>query len=83
MLGTFRSLGALSRAVGPIIACAAYWKLGSASPYYGAAALVVLPILLAVGRPAVPGRSAEAPPDEEGGAGPEADGAEEEGEDAN
>ena len=35
-------------------------------------------ILLALGLPAVPGRSAEAPPEEEGGAGPEADGAEEE-----
>ncbi|SVE31279.1 uncharacterized protein METZ01_LOCUS484133, partial [marine metagenome] len=40
VLGTFRSLGALSRAVGPIIACAAYWRLGSEYPYYGAAALV-------------------------------------------
>ena len=61
VLGTFRSLGALSRAVGPVLACAAYRKLGSERPYYGASARVVLPILLALGLPAVPGRKTEAP----------------------
>jgi len=60
VLGTFRSLGALARAVGPILACAAYWKLGSDWPYYGATALVLLPILLALGLPAVPGRKVAA-----------------------
>ena len=64
VLGTFRSLGALSRAVGPIIACAAYWKLGSVSPYYGATALVLIPILMALGLPAVPKRGNEAAEDE-------------------
>ena len=64
MLGTFRSLGALSRAVGPVIACAAYWKLGSVSPYYGATALVLIPILMALGLPAVPKRGNEAAEDE-------------------
>ncbi|MCS5627584.1 MAG: MFS transporter [Planctomycetes bacterium] len=64
VLGTFRSLGALSRAVGPIIACAAYWKLGSVSPYYGATALVLIPILMALGLPAVPKRGDEAAEDE-------------------
>jgi len=63
VLGTFRSLGALSRAVGPIIACAAYWRLGSEYPYYGAAALVLLPLLLALGLPPVPGRAAPEPAD--------------------
>jgi len=51
VLGVFRSLGALARAVGPILACAAYWKLGAASPYYASAALMVVPILLALGLP--------------------------------
>ncbi|MCH2585134.1 MAG: MFS transporter [Planctomycetes bacterium] len=72
VLGTFRSLGALSRAVGPIIACAAYWKLGSVSPYYGATALVIIPILLALGLPPAPKRENEAPGDETGQAEDEA-----------
>ena len=49
--------------VGPIIACAAYWRLGSEYPYYGAAALVLLPLLLALGLPPVPGRAAPEPAD--------------------
>ncbi|MFT7485446.1 MAG: MFS family permease, partial [Candidatus Paceibacteria bacterium] len=32
-LGTFRSMGSLSRAVGPILGGTLYWKLGSAAPY--------------------------------------------------
>jgi len=72
VLGTFRSLGALSRAVGPILACAAYWKLGSEWPYYGATALVLLPILLALGLPPAPKRENEAPGDETGQAEDEA-----------
>ena len=35
LLGTFRSLGALARAVGPIIGCGLYWQLGSSAPYIG------------------------------------------------
>ena len=66
VLGTFRSLGALSRAVGPVLACAAYWKLGSEWPYYGATAMVILPILLALGLPAVPKRENETAGDETG-----------------
>jgi len=52
ILGTFRSLGALARAIGPIVACAVYWKFGSGSPYYGAAALTVVPVLMALKLPA-------------------------------
>ena len=52
VLGVFRSLGALSRAVGPILACAAYWKLGEKWPYYGGAAMMALPIVLALALPA-------------------------------
>jgi len=66
VLGTFRSLGALSRAVGPVFACVAYWKLGSEWPYYGATALVLLPILLALGLPPAPKREDEAAGDETG-----------------
>ncbi len=51
VLGTFRSLGALSRAIGPILACVAYWKLGSAWPYYAGACVMALPILIALGLP--------------------------------
>jgi MFS family permease len=55
VLGVFRSLGALSRAVGPLLACAVYWKLGSEWPYLGGAALLLLPILLALRLPPVRG----------------------------
>jgi MFS family permease len=51
VLGVFRSLGALSRAVGPILACVMYWKLGSEWPYYAGAAMMALPILLALALP--------------------------------
>ena len=51
VLGVFRSLGALSRAVGPILFCAIYWKLGKIWPYVSGAALLALPIALAVTLP--------------------------------
>jgi MFS family permease len=72
VLGTFRSLGALSRAVGPVLACAAYWKLGSVYPYYGATVLVLIPILMALGLPAVPKRENKDAGDETGKAEDEA-----------
>ena len=53
VIGTFRSLGALSRAVGPIAACTIYWQFGSEITYYGCAALVALPFLFAFGLPPV------------------------------
>ena len=53
-LGLFRSLGALSRAVGPILGGALYWQLGSQSAYVVAAAFLVLPVLVARGLPALP-----------------------------
>ena len=52
ILGTFRSLGALSRAIAPLVAGLAYWKFGPASPYAGAAALMLVPLWLAVKLPA-------------------------------
>lgn len=46
VLGVFRSLGALARAVGPLLACLMYWRLGSAATYYIGAGLVLLPYLM-------------------------------------
>lgn len=53
-LGIFRSLGALARAIGPLIAASLYWQLGSVAPYVGGAAWMFLPLLLGLRLPAVP-----------------------------
>ena len=45
-LGIFRSLGALARVIGPLMACMIYWKLGSASPYFAGAVFLLIPIFL-------------------------------------
>lgn len=45
-LGVFRSLGALARVIGPALASIAYWKFGSAVPYYAGAVFLILPLLL-------------------------------------
>lgn len=50
-LGTFRSLGALSRAVGPLAASVAYWRFGPSVPYLAGAALLIVPIVLAATLP--------------------------------
>ncbi|MCI0651472.1 MAG: MFS transporter [Planctomycetes bacterium] len=54
VLGVFRSLGALARAVGPFAAAAAFWSFGAAAPYLSGAALLAIPLLLlaAVPQPA-------------------------------
>jgi MFS family permease len=44
VLGTFRSLGALARAFGPLIACILYWRLGSTTAYLLGGLFVFLPI---------------------------------------
>ena len=46
VLGVFRSIGALSRAIAPVIAGLVFWKLGSQWPYYGSALVMVAPLLL-------------------------------------
>lgn len=51
VLGVFRSLGALARALGPLLACVAYWQLGSANAYYVGAAAIGLPLLMAAALP--------------------------------
>ena len=45
-IGIFRSLGALARVVGPIIASLVYWKFGSQYPYFLGALFLVIPILM-------------------------------------
>jgi MFS family permease len=51
MLGLFRSLGALARALGPAAAALAYWRWGPSSPYLVGAVLLLLPILLTLRLP--------------------------------
>lgn len=52
--GTLRSLGSLSRAIGPILGALLYWRFGSAVPYFSGAVLLLWPIALTMGLPPVP-----------------------------
>ncbi|MFV2068643.1 MAG: MFS transporter, partial [Pirellulales bacterium] len=52
-LGIFRSLGALARAIGPILGGVAYWRLGSWSPYYLGAGLLLVPFGMSILLPPV------------------------------
>jgi MFS family permease len=61
ILGVFRSLGALGRAMGPLVACVAYWRLGSTATYLVGAASLLIPILLTRGLPPVPVHPDRAP----------------------
>lgn len=45
VMGIFRSLGALARAVGPIIASVAFWMLGSKITYLLGAIALFWPVL--------------------------------------
>ncbi len=54
ILGVFRSLGSLARALGPLLACVIYWRLGGATAYYIVAGLMVVPLLMARSLPAPP-----------------------------
>lgn len=45
-IGIFRSLGALARVIGPIIASIVYWKYGSSSPYFLGSTFLLLPIIM-------------------------------------
>jgi len=53
-LGVFRSLGSLSRAIGPIMGGLLYWKFDSSMPYWTGAAFLVVPFSMALGLPPVP-----------------------------
>jgi len=46
IMGIFRSLGALARAIGPLLACVAYWRLGAELAYYLGALSILVPLLL-------------------------------------
>ncbi len=50
-LGTFRSAGSLARAVGPLLAAFAYFAYGSQAAYLFGAALILLPLGLALTLP--------------------------------
>lgn len=50
-LGTFRSVGSLARALGPLIGSVLYWRLGSRFPYLAATAFLLLPTLLTLTLP--------------------------------
>jgi MFS family permease len=54
VLGTFRSMGSLSRAVGPVIGSVMYWKFGSAAPYWAGAVFLLIPLGLALTLPPTP-----------------------------
>lgn len=49
MLGIFRSLGSLARALAPLAAAFVYWRFGSEWPYYGSAIILMVPILMVFG----------------------------------
>jgi MFS family permease len=51
VLGVFRSLGALARALGPLIACMVYWRLGPAVTYYVVAVFLAVPLIIAQSLP--------------------------------
>lgn len=65
VLGTFRSMGALARALGPVLGGLVYWLAGSAAPYVAGAVLLLVPLALALKLPPVPAegdpRAAPAP----------------------
>jgi MFS family permease len=71
-LGTFRSVGALSRGIGPLLGGILYWRLGSLGPYLLGAAFLALPLAIALRLPPPPEAPAggpEAPLPPAGGAG--------------
>ncbi|HIG06402.1 MAG TPA: MFS transporter [Planctomycetes bacterium] len=49
VLGSFRSLGSLARAIGPIFAAILYWQVGPSAPYWVSAAILIIPIGLISG----------------------------------
>ncbi|WDE95890.1 ferrochelatase [Lentisphaera profundi] len=46
VLGVFRSAGALARTLGPILGGILYWKFSYMSPFFAAAAIVIIPLLM-------------------------------------
>ncbi len=62
ILGVFRSLGALARTVGPLLASILYWRFSAAVAYTLAAAFLVVPLILTRTLPQ-PASEASAPSD--------------------
>ena len=52
-LGIFRSLGALARTIGPLLAGVLYWKYGFGAPYFVGSIMMILPIMLIMTLPVV------------------------------
>ncbi len=52
-LGTFRSMGSLARALGPLLGGVLYWQGGGRWPYLAGAVFLLLPLALAWGLPPV------------------------------
>nr|XP_023022266.1 major facilitator superfamily domain-containing protein 10 [Leptinotarsa decemlineata] len=50
VMGIFRSLGALARAVGPILASVAFWSVGSTTTFLTGAVLLLWPVLSLSGK---------------------------------
>ena len=53
-VGIFRSMGALARVVGPIVAAVAYYKYGAWAPYVFGSAFLLMPILILLKLPNKP-----------------------------
>lgn len=53
ILGIFRSLGALARAIGPLFAAVLYWSIGPTFAYCLAGAFLIIPLAIALGLPKV------------------------------
>ena len=49
VLGAFRSVGSLSRAIGPVLGGLLYWSLGSQAPYLAGAVVLLVPLALSLG----------------------------------
>ena len=52
-LGVFRSLGSLSRAIGPITGGLLYWKFDNSMPFWVGAAFLIVPFFMMLGLPPV------------------------------
>ena len=54
VLGQFRALGSLARAIGPFAAAILYWQYGPSVPYWAGAGFLLLPLVLVVTVPRPP-----------------------------
>lgn len=52
-IGVFRSLGALARVIGPIVASIIYWKFASSAPYLVGSLFMLIPIFMVSSLPKI------------------------------